>query len=149
MEFVGLVMNNHQEEKIQEAIVKRFNELVFYKQIHPNCFLYSNRNENNVGGAKGIASGARFKRMGRLAGVPDLTLISTGYHNLKKAEIAYIEVKTPKEHRTSKGVETKSKGMNQAQIDFYNKFIDPMNIPFAVCSSVTDFENFIWFLKKC
>lgn len=137
-----------EEEKIQEAIVKRFNELVHYKQLHSYCLLYSNRNENNIGGAKGITSGARFKRMGRVPGCPDLTLIYKHPLNANGANIAYIEVKIPSQHRTSKGAETKSKGMNEAQIEFYDKYIDPLGINFAVCSSVADFENFIWFLKK-
>lgn len=141
-------MAKFEEERIQEAIVRRFNELVYYKQIHQYCLLYSNRNENNVGGFKGITSGARFKRMGRLAGVPDLTLIWKDLSSATGANIAYIEVKTPSQHKTSKGIETKSRGMNEAQIEFYDKFIEPLGIKFVVCSSVADFENFIWFLKK-
>lgn len=141
-------MSKFEEEKIQEAIVRRFNELVYYKQLNRLCVLYSNRNENNVGGYKGIASGARFKRMGRLAGVPDISIVYKDSLSSTGANIAYIEVKTPSSHRTSKGAETKSKGMNEAQIEFYDKFIEPLKIPFAVCSSVADFENFIWFLKK-
>lgn len=130
-------MSKFEEEKIQEAIVKRFNELKHYKQLNYDCVMYSNRNENNVGGSRGIASGARFKRMGRLAGVPDLTIID------KDGKIYYVEVKTLAQHRTSKGVETKSKGMNEAQIEFYNNVIKPFGINFAVVSSVKDFENFI------
>lgn len=141
-------MAKFEEEKIQEAIVKRFNELVYYKQVCKYSVLYSNRNENNDGGLKGIVSGARFKRMGRLAGVPDLTLIYKDPLSATGANIAYIEVKTPSAHKTSKGIETKSKGMNEAQIEFYNKYIEPLSIKFAVCSSVPDFENFIRFLKK-
>ena len=141
-------MSKFEEEKIQEAIVKRFNELVYYKQLHQYSILYSNRNENNVGGFKGIASGARFKRMGRLAGVPDLTLIYKDPKSATGANIAYIEVKTPSSHRTSKGLETKSKGMNEAQIEFHQRYIEPLGIKFVVVSSVADFENFIWFLKK-
>lgn len=129
-------MSKFEESNIQEAIVKRFNELVHYKQLNQLCVLYSNRNEN-----KGIISGVRYKKQGRIPGVPDLTLIYGG-------KIAYIELKTPSRHRTSKGVETKSKGMSDEQIEFYNKYIEPMKIPFAVCSSVVDFENFIWFLRK-
>lgn len=129
-------MSKFEEAKIQEAIVRRFNELVVYKQVKRPCVLYSNRNEN-----KGLITGAIYKRMGRKSGVPDLSLIYDG-------KIAYIEVKTPAVHRTKKGLETKSKGMSEDQIDFYEEFIKPMNIPFAVCSSVVDFENFIWFLKK-
>ncbi len=124
-------MTKHEEAKIQEAIVKRFNELVFYKQLNRLCVLYSNRNEN-----KGLISGAIYKRMGRKSGVPDLSLIYDG-------KIAFIEVKSPSAHRTTKGVETKSKGMSEDQISFYEQFIKPMEIQFAV-----DFENFIWFLKK-
>jgi len=130
-------MAKFEEAKIQEAIVNRFNELVFYRQLNQLCFLYSNRNEN-----KGIATGAIYKRMGRKAGIPDLTLV------YGKGCIAYIEVKTPSTHKTKKGVETKSKGMSEDQIDFYNEYIEPMQIPFAVCSSINDFENFVWFLKK-
>ena len=52
-------MSKFEESRIQEAIVKRFNELVFYKQFNKLCFLYSNRNEN-----KGIISGARYKKQG-------------------------------------------------------------------------------------
>ncbi len=129
-------MTKHEEAKIQEAIVKRFNELVFYKQLNRLCVLYSNRNEN-----KGLISGAIYKRMGRKSGVPDLSLIYDG-------KIAFIEVKSPSAHRTTKGVETKSKGMSEDQISFYEQFIKPMEIQFAVVSSVKDFENFIWFLKK-
>lgn len=129
-----------EEEKIQEAIIRRFNELVYYKQLHQYCVLYSNRNENNIGGSKGVASGARFKRLGRLAGVPDLTLI---YRGATGANIAYIEIKTPSQHRTKKGLESKSRGMNDAQIEFLQKFIEPLGIKFTVCSSVNDFENFI------
>lgn len=133
-------MSKYEEEKIQEAIVRRFNELKHYKQLNYDCIMYSNRNENNVGGARGIASGARFKRMGRLAGVPDLTIID------KDGKVYYVEVKTPSQHKTSKGIETKSKGMNEAQIEFYNNVIKPFGIHFAVVSSVKDFEDFIRFI---
>lgn len=129
-------MSKFEESRIQEAIVRRFNELTLYNQLTRLCVLYSNRNEN-----KGIISGARYKKQGRVAGVPDLTLIYGG-------NIAYIEVKIPSTHRTKKGIETKSRGMSKDQIKFYNNYIKPMDIPFAVVSSVTDFENFIWFLKK-
>jgi len=129
-------MAKFEEAKIQEAIVKRFNELVFYRQLSKLCVLYSNRNEN-----KGLATGSIYKRMGRKAGIPDLTLIYDG-------KIAYIEVKSPSVHRTKKGIETKSKGMSEDQINFHDEYIKPMRISFAVCSSVNDFENFIWFLKK-
>jgi len=128
-------MSKFEEATIQEAIVRHFNQLVLHKQLKP-CILYSNRNEN-----KGIASGARYKRQGRLAGVPDLSLIYDG-------KIAYIEVKTPSEHRTTKGIETKSRGMSKDQIAFHDKYIKPMGIKFGVVSSVVDFENFIWFLKQ-
>lgn len=129
-------MSKFGESNIQEAIVKRFNELVYYKQLNCLCVLYSNRNEN-----KGIISGARYKRQGRISGVPDLTIIYDG-------KIAFVEVKTPARHKTSKGVETKSRGLEDSQVEFIKNYIEPMNIPFAVCSSVVDFENFIYFLKK-
>ena len=131
----------HEEAKIQEAIVRAFNELVQLNQLTQPCLLYSNRNEN-----KGLITGASYKRMGSVAGVPELTLIYKS--NADGDQIAYIEVKTPKAHRTSKGVETKSKGMSEDQIDFYEKYTKPMGIKFAVVSSVTDFLNFIWFLRK-
>jgi hypothetical protein len=127
-------MSKFEESRIQEAIVKRFNELVLYKQIKP-ALLYSNRNEN-----KGLISGARYKRQGRVAGVPDLTLIWYG-------GFMYIEVKTPSAHRTTKGIETKSKGMSEDQILFHENYIKPFKIPFEVVSSIADFENAIWFLK--
>jgi hypothetical protein len=129
-------MSKFEESRIQEAIVKRFNELVFYKQFNKLCFLYSNRNEN-----KGIISGARYKKQGRLAGVPDLTLVCQGM-------LAYIEVKTPRAHRTPKSIERKSRGMSQDQIEFHDKYIQPMDIPFAVVSSVKEFEDFIKILSK-
>ncbi len=132
------------EEVIQQQIVNHFWTLKHLNQFKIPCVLYSNRNENSIGGAKGISSGARFKRMGRLAGIPDLTLI---YQTKTGAKLTYIEVKKPEAHKTKKGKDTKSKGMNEDQIDFHNKYIQPMNIPFAVCSSVNDFDNFIWFLK--
>ena len=133
-------MARYEEERIQEAIVKRFWELKHYKQLNYDMVLYSNRNENNVGGSKGIASGARFKRMGRLAGVPDLTIIDC------EGQIYYVEVKTPKALKTSKGVERKGKGMNKDQLEFYEHYIKPYNIDFAVVSSVQEFEDFIRFI---
>ena len=133
-------MSKFEEEKIQDSIVKRFNELKHYKQLNYGMVLYSNRNENNIGGAKGIASGARYKRMGRRAGVPDLSIID------QDGKIYYVEVKTPSAHRTKEGVERKSRGMNEAQIEFYNNVIEPYGIEFAVVSSVKDFEDFIKFI---
>lgn len=135
------------EEAIQQQIVNHFWTLKQLNQFRIPCVLYSNRNENNVGGAKGISSGARFKRMGRLAGIPDLSLIYKDPLSATGAKIVFIEVKKPAAHKTKKGKDTKSKGMSEDQIDFYNKYIQPMNIPFEVCSSVNDFDNFIWFLK--
>ncbi len=134
-------MSKFEESKIQEDIIKRFNQLVQHNQLDRLCVLYSNRNENNHTGLKAQIQGAKYNRMGRLKGVPDLSLIIGGIIN-------YIEVKTPKVHRTSKGVETKSKGMSEEQIKFHDTYIVPMKIRFAVVSSVADFENFIWFLKK-
>ena len=134
-------MQNHKEERIQEAIVKRFWDLKSFGQFKIDCILLSNRNENSVGGAKGIMSGARYKRMGRVSGIPDLSLIYEG------SKIAFIEVKTPERHRTSKGKETKSRGMSASQIEFEENFIKPLKIRFEVCSSVVDFENFTSFLR--
>tara|TARA_R110000868_G_scaffold40964_1_gene140617 strand:- start:177 stop:593 length:417 start_codon:yes stop_codon:yes gene_type:complete len=124
-------MSKFGEANIQEQIVKRFNELVFYKQIPLPSILFSNRNEN-----KGIISGKRYKEQGRKAGVPDLTLLYDG-------KIAFIELKTPKAHKTSKGIETKSRGLEPSQVSFFENYIRPMKIPFTVCSSVVDFETFL------
>lgn len=134
-----------EEEIIQQQIVKHFWTLKNLNQFKIPCVLYSNRNENNAGGLKGIISGARYKAMGRLAGVLDLSLIYLCPVN--GAKIAFIEVKKPSAHRTKSGKETKSKGLNEDQQDFVNKYIEPMKIPFTVVSSVKDFDNFIWFLK--
>ncbi len=134
-------MAKFEEAKIQEAIVRRFNELSHYNQFNKLCLLYSNRNENNHTGLKAQIQGAKYNRMGRLKGVPDLSLIVDSV-------ISYIEVKIPKVHKTSKGIETKSRGMSEDQIKFHDTYIVPMGIEFAVVSSVVDFENFIWFLLK-
>lgn len=129
-------MAKYEEAIIQESIVRAFNQLKKMNDFNEPCVMYSNRNEN-----KGLITGAIYKRMGRLAGVPDLTLVYSG-------KIAYIEVKTPKAHRTSKGLETKSKGMSEDQIKFHDEYIVPMGIKFSVVSSIDDFLNFIWFLRK-
>ena len=134
-------MSKFEKSRIQEAIVKRFNELVFYKQLNQLCCLYSNQNEQDYNSKKAAAQGARYNRMGRKKGIPDLSLIYGG-------RITYIEVKTPKAYRTTKGVERKSRGMSESQIEFHDKYIKPMNIPFAVVSSVKEFEDFIKILSK-
>ena len=125
----------HKESVIQQQIVSHFKHLHAYNQLKPSV-LYSNRNEN-----KGMVSGARYKKEGRLAGVPDLTLIS-------EEGVAYIEVKTPERHKTKSGAETKSRGLEKSQQEFINRYIKPFGIPFGVASSVEDFDCLINFLKK-
>jgi len=134
-------MSKFEESKIQEVIVRTFNKLNQLNQLNQVCVLYSNRNENNNSGLAALKQGARYNRMGRLKGVPDLTLLYDG-------KVAYIEVKSLKAHKTSKGIETKSKGMSEDQIKFHDKYIVPMGIKFAVVSSVDDFLKFIKFLMK-
>ena len=134
-------MTKFEESKIQESIVRTFNRLNQLNQLNQLCILYSNRNENNNSGLAALKQGARYNRMGRLKGVPDLTLLYDG-------KVAYIEVKSLKAHKTSKGIDTKSRGMSKEQIKFHDKYIVPMRIKFAVVSSVADFENFIRFLRK-
>ena len=134
-------MTKFEESKIQESIVRTFNRLNQLNQLNQVCVLYSNRNENNHTSLKAQIQGVKYNRMGRLKGVPDLTLLYDG-------KVAYIEVKSLKAHKTSKGIDTKSRGMSEEQIKFHNNYIVPMGIKFAVVSSVADFENFIRFLRK-
>jgi len=119
-------MSKHEESRIQEKIVKHFNDLVLHKQLRP-CFMYSNRNEDSQNGPKAMRLGAIYNRMGRKKGVPDLTLVYEG-------RIADIEVKTPSAHRTTKGIERKSRGMIESQIEFHDNYIMPLNLFFLLAA---------------
>ena len=121
-------MSRFDEALLQEKIVQRFCELLYFKQLLKTCVLYSNRNEN-----KGLVTGAIYKRMGRVAGVPDLTLIFDGDEN----KLAYIEVKTPLQYKK------KNKGMIESQLKFHKEYIEKIGIPFTVVSSVNQFEEFL------
>lgn len=133
-------MKFKEEEKTQIDIINTYKKLLDFKLISPNCLLYSNRNENSKGGVNGKISGYVFKRMGRVAGLPDLTFL---YKNEGVANIAYIEVKAPSVFFTKKGTPTKSKGLEESQITFIDKYIKYLNIPFTICANTEMFINFL------
>jgi hypothetical protein len=122
------------EEEIQKAIVEKYLE---YQARFPFfTFLYSNRNENNQGGIKGIIKGRIYKEMGRVAGIPDLTLL------YGKGKIAFFEVKTPKACLKKDGTFIKSKGLSDEQINIHN-MLTINGFIVEVVYSVKSFEQFL------
>ncbi|RMF02479.1 MAG: VRR-NUC domain-containing protein [Alphaproteobacteria bacterium] len=55
----------------------------------PGAVIHHSRNEGNRGGRRGLADGARGKRMGVRAGFPDLVIFWRG-------QVAFVEVKGPR-----------------------------------------------------
>lgn len=121
------------EEQLQKDIITEYN--LIKNTLPYKSFLYSNRNENNKGGLNGIISGKIYKDMGRIAGIPDLSLL----HN---NTISFIELKTPKACLTTKGEFTKSKGLSEEQIYIHN-LLQEMGYKVEVVYSKETFKMFL------
>lgn len=129
-----------EEEKLQITIINTFEKYRFLNQIKHSAFLHSNRNENNKGSLNGIIAGGIMNKMGRIAGLPDLTLI---YKKNNVLKMAYIELKTPKAYFTPKGNVTKNKGLQPSQIAFKKNYVDPLSIPYSINYDVDGVINFL------
>jgi len=83
--------------------------------------------------------------MGRVAGVPDLTLIWRDKSG--KLNLVYIEVKTPEAYFTKNGNISKSMGLSKDQQRFIAKYLVPLNIPHIIIYSLDIFLDFLAELK--
>jgi len=133
------------EEKLQIEIAQTFNHLKDLGKIDKKVLLYSNRNENAKGGLNGAIAGGIYKKMGRVAGVPDLTLIWRD--KSEKLNLVYIEVKTPEAYFTKNGNISKSMGLSKDQQRFIAKYLVPLNIPHIIIYSLDIFLDFLAELK--
>ena len=127
-------MKLKEEEILQTNIVKYYNMVLKHK-IQTETLLYSNRNENNKGGIRGIISGSIYKEMGRIAGIPDLTFLYNG-------KIAFIEVKTQKAYFTATGNISKSMGLSNDQILMHKKLRD-IGHKVKIVYDIDSFKDFI------
>jgi len=76
------------------------------------------------GGARDAVTGAKLKRMGVVAGVPDLAIIRPA------GRIAFIEIKGPS-------------GSESASQRAFKLFCATWGVPYAVCRSVDDARTFL------
>ena len=123
-----------EEQEIQKKIVNKY--LEYQNRLPFWSILYSNRNENNQGGLRGIIKGKIYNEMGRISGIPDLTLL------YGKGKIAFFEVKTPKACLKKDGTFIKSKGLSKEQINMHNILLKNGFIV-EVVYSVESFEQFL------
>jgi hypothetical protein len=129
-------MKLREEEILQAQCVSLFGFLNLNQKVE----IYSNRNESGKGGKKGtkeylnaLISGSNYKKMGRVSGVPDLSILWKGGN-------AFIELKTKKAYFTEKGKVTKSRGLSESQIEFHKK-LEALDIPVFVAYDLESFQD--------
>lgn len=123
-------MRNRAEEQLQIEFINFFNVNI------KDGIIYSNRNENTQGGSKGCYLGGIYKRAGRLAGVPDLTVLGSN------GRFGYIEVKTPKAYLTETGKQKKSLGLQDSQKEFKKK-LEEYGIKHKIAYDLDSFLEFL------
>jgi len=129
-------MKLREEEILQAQCISLFGFLNLNQKVE----IYSNRNESGKGGKKGtkeylnaLISGSNYKKMGRVSGVPDLSILWKGGN-------AFIELKTKKAYFTKKGKVTKSRGLSDSQIEFHKK-LQVLDIPVFVAYDLESFQD--------
>jgi len=129
-------MKLREEEILQAQCISLFGFLNLNQKVE----IYSNRNESGKGGKKGtkeylnaLISGSNYKKMGRVSGVPDLSILWKGGN-------AFIELKTKKAYFTKKGKVTKSRGLSDSQIEFHKK-LEVLDIPVFVAYDLESFQD--------
>jgi len=129
-------MKLREEEILQAQCISLFGFLNLNQKVE----IYSNRNESGKGGKKGtkeylnaLISGSNYKKMGRVSGVPDLSILWKGGN-------AFIELKTKKAYFTKKGKVSKSRGLSNSQIEFHKKLED-LDIPVFVAYDLESFQD--------
>ena len=129
-------MKLREEEILQAQCFTLFGFLNLNQKVE----IYSNRNESGKGGKKGtkeylnaLISGSNYKKMGRVSGVPDLSILWKGGN-------AFIELKTKKAYFTKKGKVTKSRGLSDSQIEFHKK-LEVLDIPVFVAYDLESFQD--------
>lgn len=113
---------NRDEQQLQEAIV------TYLRLVMPEAIVHHSRNEGNRGGARGKIDGARGKRMGVLAGYPDLIVHWHGTTFL-------IEVKA-------------SNGRLSKAQRSVKENLEAQGIPYCLAKSIDDVRNFITIISK-
>ena len=129
-------MKLREEEILQAQCISLFGFLNLNQKVE----IYSNRNESGKGGKKGtkeylnaLISGSNYKKMGRVSGVPDLSILWKGGN-------AFIELKTKKAYFTGKGKVSKSRGLSDSQIEFHKK-LEVLDIPVFVAYDLESFQD--------
>ena len=129
-------MKLREEEILQAQCISLFGFLNLNQKVE----IYSNRNESGKGGKKGtkeylnaLISGSNYKKMGRVSGVPDLSILWKGGN-------AFIELKTKKAYFTKKGKVSKSRGLSNSQIEFHKK-LETLDIPVFVAYDLESFQD--------
>lgn len=123
-----------EEQEIQKKIVNKY--LEYQNRLPFWSILYSNRGENNQGGWRGAMKGKIYNEMGRVAGIPDLTLL------YGKGKVAFIEVKTPKACLKKDGSFKEKKGLSDEQSNMHNILIKN-GFTAEVVYDIKSFEKFL------